>query len=182
MKFLYGISMKIHFLIALFLWNLMAPTSIFADEVVIAYEYTLKPQVDFSKATKGPLKVAKFTDTRDVSDSRLLIEDRAEKPVPDIVNDALIQAFKAGGASLVEEGQSLTLEGEVTELSIMDKAGGKEITIRTNVTLKRGSQIAFKTAIFGRATGDTVDQAMRATLDRLVNSLILDDYFLMEVL
>jgi DNA-binding transcriptional regulator/RsmH inhibitor MraZ len=112
----------------------------------------------------------------------MLTEDLVEVPVADLVNDALKQAFVAGGASLVDQSERLTLEGEITEVAVSEKDGGFEVTIRTHVTLKRGSQSAFNTVIFGRASGQSLDQAVRATLDKLVNSLILDDYFLMEVL
>lgn len=176
--------MRKHILLAVLfsLTTLTIAPVVMADEISVAYEYTQNPQVDFSKATKGPLKVAKFTDARSVSDSRLLTVDTAEAPVPDIVNDALVQAFTAGGATLVETGEALTLEGELTEVAVTPKDGEIEVTIRTHVTLKRGTQTAFDTVIFGRAAGESLEQAVRATLDRLVNSLILDDYFLMEVL
>ncbi len=155
-----------------------------ADEVMINYDYSQTPQVDFSKMPKGPLKVAPFSDKRAVapSESRTILSSNAEKPVADIVNDALVQAFEAGGATLVQEGETLTLEGELTELQVIEKDAGIEVTIRTHVTLKRGSQTVFDNVIFGRASAPVLDAAVRATLDKLVNSLILDDYFLMEVI
>ncbi len=162
---------------------MLSPTCLLAAEVTIGYEYAQEPQVDFSKATKGPLKIAQFTDARSVTDSRTLAGDSlADQPIADIVSNALIQAVIAGGGNVVEDGQNLTLDGEVTELLVAEKDGVIEVTIRTHVTLRRGSQTAFDTVIFGRSTGATLDEAVRATLDRLVNSLILDDYFLMEVL
>ncbi len=160
-----------------------ASTNLLAAEVSIGYEYKQNPQVDFSKATKGPMKIGQFTDARSVADARTLAGDSiADQPVADIVSNALVQAVTAGGATLVQEGQALTLDGEVTEVLVTEKDGGVEVTIRTHVTLRRGSQTAFDTVIFGRSSGATLEEAVRATLDRLVNSLILDDYFLMEVL
>lgn len=161
--------------------SLQAPTS-FAEDLLINYDYTQTPQIDFSKTTKGSLKVAAFTDKRTVTDSREISGLQAEAPIADIVRDALVQAFSAGGALLVEDDQSLTLEGELTELQVAEKDGGIEVTIRTHVTLKQGARTAFDTVIFGRSSGATVDEAVRATLDRLVNSLIMDDYFLMEAI
>jgi len=162
--------------------TMATPNFLQADEITVAYKYTQSPQVDFSKATKGPLKVEEFTDARSVSDPRQLGESLTEAPVSHIVNDALVQAFISGGAALVEEGQSLTLDGQVTDATVSEKDGGFEVTIRARIILKRGSQTAFETVIFGRASDQEPDQAVRATLDKLVNSLILDDYFLMEVL
>lgn len=82
----------------------------------------------------------------------------------------------------MEDGQSLTLEGELTELVVAEKDAGIEVTIRTHVTLRQGARSAFDTVIFGRSTGATLDEAVRGALDRLVNSLIMDDYFLMEAI
>lgn len=161
--------------------SVRAPTS-FAEEILINYEYTQTPQVDFSKTSKGSLKVAAFTDKRTVASGREISSVQAEKPLADIVRDALVQAFSAGGALLVEDGQSLTLEGELTEVMVAEKEAGIEVTIRTHVTLKQGARTAFDTVIFGRSTASTIDEAVRATLDRLVNSLIMDDYFLMEAI
>lgn len=153
-----------------------------AENIEVNYEYSLKPQVDFSKMPKGPLKIAPFTDARGVEPTAFTADIQTDEPLADIVNDALVQAFTAGGAALVEDGQKLTLEGEVTEVQVADKNGAYEVTIRTRATLKRGSQSAYSTVIFGRAEAGSVDEAIRLSLDKLVNSLILDDYFLMEVL
>ncbi|MCP5358887.1 MAG: hypothetical protein H7A06_12145 [Pseudomonadales bacterium] len=153
-----------------------------ADDVQVNYKYTQKPQVDFSKTSKGPLKVSAFTDKRSGAAANQIGDATAEKSVVDIVNDALVQSLVAGGATLVEDGQNLTLEGEVVEVSVAEKDGNQEVTIRTHVTLRAGSRAAYDTVIFGRATGADVAEATRNALDKLVNSLILDDYFLNEVL
>lgn len=155
-----------------------------ADDIAINYDYAQTPQVDFSKMPKGPLKVAPFSDKRALTpdESRNISSSVAEQPIADIVNNALVQAFEAGGATLVQDGQVLTLEGELTELQVTEKEAGVEVTIRTHVILKRGSQTVFDNVIFGRASASLLDEAVRATLDKLVNSLILDDYFLMEVI
>jgi len=153
-----------------------------ADSIEVNYEYSLKPQVDFSKMPKGPLKIAAFTDSRGVEPTTFTADLQADEPVADIVADALVQGFTAGGAALVDDGEKLTLEGDITEVQIVDKNGAIEATIRTRAILKRGSQSAYSTVIFGRAEAASVDEAIRLSLDKLVNSLILDDYFLMEVL
>lgn len=162
----------------------LQPVTANANDITINYDYSQTPQVDFSKMPKGPLKVAPFSDKRAVAptESRTIQSSNAEMPVADIINNALVQAFEAGGAKLVQEGEALTLEGELTELQVTEKDTGVEVTIRTHVTLKRGSQTVFDNVIFGRASAPMLDAAVRATLDKLVNSLILDDYFLMEVI
>ncbi len=153
-----------------------------ADDISIQYEYKLDPQVDFSQAPKGPLKLAAFTDARGAADARSIGDYTLEIPVAEMVNSALSQAFVAGGAGLVEEGQSLTLNGEITEFSVANDGGEFDVTIRTHVTLLAGSRSAFDTVIFGRASATEIETAIRAALDKLVHSLIWDDYFLMEVI
>lgn len=153
----------------------------FADDVEVNFNYTQDPQVDFSKAPKGTLKIASFTDARG-GDATLIGDYNAEKPVAEIVNDALKQAFIAGGAGLVEEGQGLTLDGEVTEFSVADKGGEFDVTVRTHVTLRSGSRTAYDTVIFGRASATELEAAIHGALEKLITSLIWDDYFLNEVI
>lgn len=153
----------------------------FAEDIEVNFNYTQDPQVDFSKAPKGPLKIAGFTDARD-GDATLIGTYNAQQPVVEIVHDALTQAFIAGGAALVEEGQSLTLNGEVTEFSVQDKAGEFDVTVRVHVTLLSGSRTAYDTVIFGRASAAELDAAIDGALEKLITSLIWDDYFLNEVI
>lgn len=153
----------------------------FAEDIAVNFHYTQDPQVDFSKAPKGPLKLASFTDARG-TDATLIGTYNAEKPVAEIVHDALSQAFIAGGAGLVEEGQSLTLNGEVTEFSVQDKGGEFDVTVRAHVTLLAGSRTAYDTVIFGRASAAQLDAAIHGALEKLITSLIWDDYFLNEVI
>tara|TARA_R110001592_G_scaffold36513_1_gene122809 strand:+ start:807 stop:1361 length:555 start_codon:yes stop_codon:yes gene_type:complete len=153
----------------------------FAEDVEVNFNYTQDPQVDFSKAPKGPLKIAGFTDARG-GDATLIGSYNAEQPVAIIVHDALSQAFIAGGAGLVEEGQSLTLNGEVTEFSVQDKAGEFDVTVRAHVTLHSGSRTAYDTVIFGRASAAELNAAIHGALEKLITSLIWDDYFLNEVI
>jgi len=170
------------FVVLSYLMTSLSTFSVFADEISVAYEYTQRPQVDFGKATKGALKIGIFSDVRPVSDPCLLAADIAEEPISDIIQDALVQAFLASGATLVTEGKSLPRAGELTEVAALEKDGKYEVTIRTHITLKRGSHTVFDTVIFGRSSAKDLAAAVRTTLDRLVNSLVLDDYFLMEIL
>jgi len=158
------------------------PTLASADDISVQYEYKLDPQVDFSTAPKGALKVNAFTDARGAADARSIGEYSVEMPVTEMIHSALTQAFVAGGAGLVEEGQGLTLSGEVTEFSVADKDGEYDVTVRTHVTLRAGTRSAYDTVIFGRASAPEIEAAISAALDKLVHSLIWDDYFLLEVI
>ncbi len=153
----------------------------YADNIEVNFQFTQDPQVDFSKAPKGPLKIAKFSDVRG-GDANLIGTYSAEKPVAEIVQDALSQAFIAGGAGLVEEGQSLTLNGEVTEFSVESTGSGFDVVVRTHVTLQAGSRTAYDTTIFGRASAAELNDAIHGALEKLITSLIWDDYFLNEVI
>lgn len=157
-------------------------TNALAADVQVNYEYTQKPQVDFSKTSKGSLKIAPFTDERGDADANQIGDATLESSAAEIVNDALVQSFIAGGAALVNEGESFTLEGAITEMSITEKGADLQVTIRTHVTLRAGNRTAFDSVIFGRAAAPELGEAIRGALDKLVNSLILDDYFLMEVI
>jgi len=88
----------------------------------------------------------------------------ADKPVADVVHYALTQAIVAGGAALADEGWALTLQGELTEVSVSEKDGGFEVTIRMHISLKRGSQTAFDTVILGRASDEALDQGRKSHL------------------
>jgi len=153
----------------------------FAEDIEVNFHYAQDPQVDFSKAPKGALKVATFTDARG-GDATLIGSYNAEKPVAEIVNDALSQGFIAGGAALVQEGQSLTLNGEVTEFSVEGTGGAFDVTIRTHVTLLAGSRKAYDAVILGRSSAADLEAAIHGALEKLITSLIWDDYFLNEVI
>lgn len=153
----------------------------FAEDIEVNFHYDQDPQVDFSKAPKGTLKIVGFTDVRG-ADANLIGSYHAEKPVAQIIHDALSQAFIAGGAGLVEEGQALTLNGEVTEFSVQDKDGEYDVTVRVHATLRSGSRTAYDAVIFGRASAAQLDAAIHGALEKLITSLIWDDYFLNEVI
>lgn len=153
----------------------------FAESVEVNFKYAQDPQVDFSGSPKGSLKIATFTDARG-GDANLIGSYQAEKPVAEIVNDALTQAFIAGGAALVQDGQSLTLDGEVTEFSVANDAGEFDVTVRAHVTLRAGTRTAYDTVIFGRASATELNAAIHGALEKLITSLIWDDYFLNEVI
>lgn len=153
----------------------------FAEDIEVNFHYDQDPQVDFSKAPKGSLKIAGFTDTRG-GDATEIGSYNAEQAVTEIVHDALSQAFVAGGAALVEEGQSLTLNGEVTEFSVQDKDGEYDVIVRVHATLLAGSRTAYDTVIFGRASATELNTAIHQALEKLITSLIWDDYFLNEVI
>ncbi|MBQ14922.1 MAG: hypothetical protein CMQ17_11075, partial [Gammaproteobacteria bacterium] len=81
------------------------------------------------------------------------------------------------------------LSGSVlsTEAQIIERDGAQllQLTIRASVQLRTGSRTAWQTTLFGRgrvAVDEGMAVAVRASLDRIIRELVLDDYFLQEVL
>lgn len=165
----------------------------------IDYSYTLEKNhgIDFSDLRGGQLRVADFSDSRGVAASTLIDTDLGEisggiqltKPLSDIITDAVKQGFIIGDAKLVDEGEGLLLAGEITvsEATIRDRNGTASIqmTLRAKVQLRSGGSQVWQNTLFGRGyapLSEGIEAALSNSLDRLVDSLVNDDYFLLQVL
>lgn len=190
------------FLLATLL-GLSAISASAVETIAIDYQYSGEHGVDFSSMPSGPLRIAEFGDARPVDNARLITENglgdgenqggfQAKQAVSDLLRSALVQGFEAGDASLVDSGENLMLAGDVTEVSSELKNGEIEVTVKAKVQLKNsqsGSEL-FATTLFGRASAprgpdpqeDGLAAALAGSLDSLVNSLLWDDYFLMQVI
>jgi hypothetical protein len=154
-----------------------------SEDLALDYNYTRGPSDPSLAKLKGPIKIASFGDTRVVEDNRLISDDvQVEAPVAEIVSAAFVQAFKSNGATLAEEDVRFTLEGALTELNTTTKDGGVEIQLRAKVVLKDSGRTVWENVLFSRSTGENAAEAMRASLSKLVQELLLDDYFLMEII
>lgn len=162
-----------------------------AETLQVDYQYAGKHGVDFTRMPKGPLKIDEFGDVRSV-DAHLITgsgdsEDRQTKrPLAELVRSALVQGLEAGNGTLVKSGEKLLLTGQLTQFSREHKDGEIEITVKANVQLKNSASGSglFTGGLFGRASvpeSEGVAAAVYASLDKLVNSLLWDDYFLMQV-
>ncbi|MBL4821042.1 MAG: hypothetical protein JKY98_08675, partial [Gammaproteobacteria bacterium] len=156
-------------------------------------------KIDFS-GMRGSLKIADFTDGRNIDNPRLITDAsfstdsaaggyQAEQVLTEIIRDALIQGFNKGGAKLVDADEDLRIEGSLlsTEAKLVDRKGVESIqlTLRTNVKLQGGGRTLWETTLFGRGVtpkSDGMVAAVRAALDRMISELVIDDYFLIEVL
>ena len=167
-------------------------TPVFAAEEVsvnFVYEGTVRP--DFSNMSRGPLKVGEFTDSRGGNPN--LIADGAggfvaDKPLADIVRDALVQGLTKGNAALVESGENMALVGNIvsSEAELIDSNGVESIqlTIRTRVQLQGSGRTIWETVLFGRGTAPAAGgilEAISGAMDRTIRGLVQDDYFLIEV-
>ncbi|MCW8195850.1 hypothetical protein F6455_13730 [Proteobacteria bacterium 005FR1] len=160
------------------------------ETIAIDYEYAGAHDVDFSTIPRGPLKIAGFEDSRAVNNPHLIaVSDQqyqTEQPVADLIRSAFVQGIKSGGGTLAESGEKLVLTGELTELDATRQNGEIQVTVRSKVKLQKSSgSDLYNTTAFGRAAvpeSEGLQAALSASLDKMVNSLLWDDYFLMQVI
>jgi len=174
-----------------------------ADGLVsIDYAYSKNHGADFSASNRGTIKIAKFTDQREVAEAliaNIVINDQAEsfkaqQAFANIFQDAFIQAFKKGKASLVGEGEALKLSGEIVDVQGKISGEGAESLIELTVKLKislysaENNKKLWENILFSKARSlkeDNVDaavaMAVSTVLDKLIEELMYDDYFLIEM-
>jgi hypothetical protein len=154
-----------------------------AENLVLDYNYTRSASDPSFAKLKAPLHIAAFGDSRAIADKRLIsAEVQIEAPVSEILAAAFKQAFQHNGAVLAEDGARFTIEGNLTELNTTAKENGFEVQLRAKVLLIDSGRTRWENVLFSRATGETVADAMRISINKLVQELLLDDYFLMEVI
>jgi hypothetical protein len=154
-----------------------------AESVALNFSYTKGSSDPSFEKLKGSLKIASFGDTRAVEDKRLIsVGVQVESPVADIVSAAFMQAFQNNGAALAEDDARFTLEGDLTELNTASKDGSVEVQLRAKVLLKDSGRTIWENVLFSRTAGKDVADAMRIGINKLIQELLLDDYFLMEII
>jgi hypothetical protein len=96
--------------------------------------------------------------------------------------------FAASNAKLTDEGAGMRLAGSLlaTEAAVVNRGGVEslQITLRTSIVLMEGSRTVWQTKLFGRGTvpaSDGTAAAVGKALDRLIEELLIDDYFLAEI-
>lgn len=189
--------MKIRYLVSIFAacLGLFSASLTAAEDVVVNYKMEGAPRSDLS-SMKVSLRIAEFTDGRSfdnprlITDANLLGADgfQAEKAISEIIQDAMISGFANANANLVDADGDMFLQGELlsSEAKIIDRGGVEtlELTLRTSVQLMSGSRTVWQTTLLGRGripTSEGMTVTVRAALDRLINELIGDDYFLAEI-
>ena len=145
---------------------------------------------------KTTLAIPAFADERDVADPRtLFVGEQAEggialadRPFAEIVGEAMRAGFAASNARLESEGAGMRLAGTVTatEMAIVDRGGVEslQLTLRTSIQLVEGTRIVWQTKLFGRGTvpkSEGIAAATTKAIDRLIEELLIDDYFLAEI-
>ncbi|GJM13889.1 MAG: hypothetical protein DHS20C12_22920 [Pseudohongiella sp.] len=175
--------------------GLFSLPAIAVEDVVVDYEMTGSPRSDLS-SMKVSLRIAEFTDSRSTDNPRLITGAQllgadgfqAEKAMGEIIQDAMVSGFANANAQLVDADGDMFLQGDLTasDAKIIDRAGVEtlELTLRVSVQLMSGSRTVWQTNLFGRGrtpTSEGMAVNVRAALDRLINELIGDDYFLAEI-
>lgn len=189
--------MKIRHLISLCAacLSLFAIPALAVEDVVVDYKMEGNPRSDLS-SMKVSLRIAEFTDGRSVDNPRLITDAsllgadgfQAEKPISELIQDAMVSGFSNANATLVDSDGDMYLQGTLlsSEAQIIDRGGVEtlQLTLRTSVQLMSGSRTVWQTTLFGRGrtpTSEGMAVNVRAALDRLINELIGDDYFLAEI-
>lgn len=175
--------------------SLFSISAVAVEDIVVNYEMDGSPRSDLSNM-KVSLRIAEFTDGRTgdnprlISDAQLLGADgfQAEKAIAEIIQDAMKSGFANANANLVDADGDMFLQGNLTAIDakIIDRSGVEtlEITLRSSVQLMSGSRTVWQTNLFGRGrtpASEGIAVNVRAALDRLINELIGDDYFLAEI-
>lgn len=172
--------------------NLFFVFGVSAAELRLDYQYGGEHGVSFKEMPRGPLKLGEFLDARTDADPHTLTAESGESvqsatPLPELIRNALQSGFEAGSAQLVTSNEQLVLDGEMTEFSTLTKAGDIQVTVRAKVRLSNaesGNQL-FASSIFGRGSAPEAQgltAAVSASLDKMVDALMWDDYFLMQVI
>jgi len=157
-----------------------------AEDLTIDFTYERNVNIG---SISSVLSLPAFGDDRGVSDGNLITEDyRAQRPLADIVHDAIAQGFAKGGVELVESGEDMQVVGTITEsdLQMVDLGGvpSIQLTIRTHIQLQNGGRTVWESTLFGRGTvpeSDGMVAAVDAALGRIVRELFNDDYFIIEL-
>lgn len=176
---------------------LLACSVINAEEITVGYQYDGNHRTDFANNRYG-LTVGEFTDARGVDNPNLITSAdlgnglasdgySAEKPISELIRDALIQGFQHGNANMDSE-EAMTVRGSLNQLQaqVMERDGVATIrlTLRVNLELVNGNRTIWQTNLFGRGDAPVADgmaAAMHAALNRMVRELVRDDYFLLEL-
>lgn len=182
--------MKSRHLIILALSGLMlsSPALLAGEKLELDYHYTGDTGVSLSSMMGGPLSISKFTDQRAIEDkhdiNRAEQEDVTLSQAPAaVIQRAFHEAFVSADAQLGDADTPLTLSGNLLEMEIVESASGTEVLIRCELTLNNQGRNAWQSVVFSRvaADGQDLSATIAKGLDRLVNELFLDDYFLMEL-
>jgi hypothetical protein len=167
----------------------LVSTGVNAQEALtLEYHYSGDTGVNLRTIAGGPLSIADFQDRREGAgphdipvagaDTLLL----SNQTISGLIRNALQAAFQSSGAQL-SESSGLRLEGTLLDMKIQESSTGLEVLIRCELSLRNQGRSAWQSIVQSRTPIDsgTTAEAVSNGLDRLIRSLFMDDYFLMEL-
>jgi len=168
-------------------------------DVNVDYQYD-QPVSEKLEGTK--IEVIKFTDGRDVENSRMIMNQKngygqttsggwqAEKPLSEILQDAVVDGLSDANTILDPSVAAMQLSGELLEVNteiIMGVWKGSykgKITAKFQLKDKDSGDILWRDTFVGSGQvkgGDGVVTSFTIALDDLVNDLLNDEYFLSKI-
>ena len=170
-------------------------------DVNVDYQYDKPVSSDLSFAN---IEVGDFSDTRDVENPRMIMHMKngygqttsggwqAEKPINEILRDAVIDGLGDAGANLMTSGGNLLLSGELLEVEgeiIMGAWVGSykgKVSAKFQVKNNSTGKIIWRDTFIGSGEvkggkGSGPETSLKVALDDLVTDLLNDEYFLSKL-
>lgn len=171
----------------------------------IDYQYQGKDGVLIGKGMPS-IYVEKVKDMRNVEDTRRIMHAktewqtatggwRAEKPVADIITDALKQGLEKSNIKTSGDFYELIMRGELVDLK-GDIISGffhivfkSELTVKFTLLEKARGKILWEDILTGYGetdsksvvTSEKIEEVFQVALDNLIEYLLSDDYFLQQL-
>ncbi|SDB52142.1 hypothetical protein SAMN02927930_02055 [Pseudidiomarina indica] len=185
--------------IALSLVMLLSGCAFSVYDVNVDYKYDNPIETDLSSIA---LDVGEFKDSRNVDNPRMIMNQKngygqtttggwqAEKPLIDIVKDAVIDGLKKSGVTLNENSQDMVLSAELLEFDGDIKMGAwvgsyvGKMSVKMQLVDKQSGEIIWRDTFVGsgEAKGNEgVASVLKISLDNLVDNLLNDKYFIQKV-
>ncbi|MGH1471337.1 MAG: hypothetical protein ACRBCS_09100 [Cellvibrionaceae bacterium] len=157
-----------------------------------SYQYTGNHGLDFSHITRGPIRIDTFTDERSLTtktgEQHAIQKLAISENIPLAVKQGIEQAFKSGNADLVSENENLRLTGAITSI----EAKEQKFTLRVKLTLYNKEKTVWNSTLFSKVDisesnessdyNDNLKNAFYSSIDKLIEELFFDDYFLLEII
>ena len=182
--------------------GLLSGCAFTVHDVQVNYDYVGTVSTDLSNINPSPLKIGVINDGRNVENPRLIMNMtnlngattsggwQAEKPLAEIVRDAIIQGLINAKTPLADSGESLILTGELVDFDYEVIMGMWTGTIKSSLSVKlqvrntNTNKIIWKDTIISSASvksGEGAKGALKAVLDDLIADLLSDEYFVQQL-
>ena len=128
--------------------GLLSGCAFTVHDVQVNYDYVGTVSTDLSNINPSPLKIGVINDGRNVENPRLIMNMtnlngattsggwQAEKPLAEIVRDAIIQGLINAKTPLADSGESLILTGELVDFDYEVIMGMWTGTIKSSLSVK----------------------------------------------